>query len=171
MSLVINLFGGPGVGKSTLAAEIFVHLKKNRISCEYITEYAKDKVWEESIKTLENQIYVFGKQQHKMFSVRNKVDVMICDSPLPLSIIYGDIERDTNLYKLIIEEFNKYDTMNFYLSRETLYESSGRYQTEEGAKLIDIKIKQLLVTNNINIIEHNINDNIEKIIEKIKEKI
>lgn len=44
--LVINLFGGPSTGKSTTAAEIFVYLKKKKINCEYITEYAKDKTWE-----------------------------------------------------------------------------------------------------------------------------
>jgi adenylate kinase family enzyme len=41
MSKVINLFGGPGCGKSTLAARIFSILKLKDISCELINEYAK----------------------------------------------------------------------------------------------------------------------------------
>lgn len=62
MTTVINLFGGPGAGKSTLAALLFHHLKIRGLSCEMALEYAKDKVWEESYSTLHNQIYVFGKQ-------------------------------------------------------------------------------------------------------------
>ena len=47
-ALVINLFGGPGCGKSTIAALLFGKLKQNGINCEMALEYAKDKVWEES---------------------------------------------------------------------------------------------------------------------------
>lgn len=43
---VINLFGGPSAGKSTLAAGVFYNLKCMGINCELITEYPKDKVWE-----------------------------------------------------------------------------------------------------------------------------
>ena len=40
-TLVINLFGGPGVGKSTLCASVFAKLKIMGIDCEMATEYAK----------------------------------------------------------------------------------------------------------------------------------
>lgn len=44
-TLVINLFGAPGSGKSSGAAYIFSQLKKLGIDCELVTEYAKDKCW------------------------------------------------------------------------------------------------------------------------------
>ena len=47
--LVVNLFAGPGTGKSTAAAQIFQALKWQRFSCELVTEFAKEKVWEESL--------------------------------------------------------------------------------------------------------------------------
>lgn len=46
--LVVNLFGVPGAGKSTGAAYIFSQLKMAGINAELITEFAKDKVWEEN---------------------------------------------------------------------------------------------------------------------------
>lgn len=167
MSLVINLLGGPGIGKSTLAAEIFVNLKKRRIKCEYITEYAKDKTWEESKMTLENQIYVFGKQQHKMFRVNNKVDYLVCDSPLILSIIYGNLTPESNFYKLIMEEFNKYRNLNIYLTRKTEYDPIGRNQNESGAIELDQSIKKVIDENNLPYIEYDINSDINILIEKI----
>jgi len=149
MSLVVNLLGGPGTGKSTLAAEVFVLLKKKGVNCEYVSEYAKDKTWEESMTTLSNQIYVFGKQHHKMFRVQDKVDVMICDSPLLFSIIYGNVKRGDTFYKFIMEEFNKFNNMNFYIERTTEYDPIGRNQTEDEAVKIDNQIQDILINNNM----------------------
>ena len=56
-TIVINLFGGPGVGKSTLCASVFARLKIMGVDCEMASEYVKDIIWEESYKKLENQIY------------------------------------------------------------------------------------------------------------------
>ena len=41
--LVVNLFAGPGTGKSTVAAQIFAHLKWQGFSCELVTEFAKER--------------------------------------------------------------------------------------------------------------------------------
>lgn len=46
--IVVNLFGAPGAGKSTGAARIFSNLKMAGINAELVTEFAKDKVWEEN---------------------------------------------------------------------------------------------------------------------------
>ena len=46
-ALCVNLFGGPGIGKSTTAAGVFNLLKLHGIETELITEFAKDLVWEE----------------------------------------------------------------------------------------------------------------------------
>jgi len=49
---VINLFGGPGCGKSTAAAGLFHLMKSNHMSVELVNEFAKEIVWENNLVTL-----------------------------------------------------------------------------------------------------------------------
>jgi len=60
-TIVINLMAGPGVGKSTLMAQLFARLKILGYEVEMVPEYVKEKVWDESWKVMEDAIYVFGK--------------------------------------------------------------------------------------------------------------
>lgn len=85
--LVVNLFGVPGAGKSTGATYIFSKLKLAGINAELITEFAKDKVWEENsvIFQPDNQAHIFGKQFYRMNRCKDKVEVIVTDSPLLLS--------------------------------------------------------------------------------------
>jgi hypothetical protein len=148
MAIVVNLFAGPGVGKSTTAARIFAELKMHGVNCEMALEFAKDKVWEESFKTMDDQIYIFGKQFHKIWRLKDKVDVIICDSPLPISIVY-DKENSEALHTLIMEQFNKFDNYNVLLTRSGEYQKEGRVQTEEEAKEVDEIVKKVLKDYNI----------------------
>lgn len=143
MSLIVNLFGGPGSGKSTIASDVFSKLKWMGISCELVGEYAKDKVWENAHEILNDQIYVFGKQFHRIFRLNEKVDIIITDSPILLSIIYDKQKRKT-FQQLVIEEYNKFNNINFFIKRVKPYSSIGRLQTEEEAKNKDNEIKNLL---------------------------
>ena len=143
MAIVVNLFAGPGVGKSTTAARVFAELKLKGVNCEMALEFAKDKVWEESFKTMDDQIYIFGKQFHKIWRLKDKVDVIICDSPLPISIVY-DKENSEPFHKLIMEQFNKFANFNYLLERGGEYQTEGRVQTEEEAKEVDKTVKKVL---------------------------
>jgi hypothetical protein len=149
MAIVINLFAGPGVGKSTTAAKVFAELKMRNVNCEMALEFAKDKVWEESFKTMDDQIYIFGKQFHKIWRLKDKVDVIICDSPLPISIVY-DKENSEAFHTLIMEQFNKFENYNFLLERGGEYQTEGRVQTEEEAREVDKVVKNVLDTYGIN---------------------
>ena len=166
---IINLFGGPGTGKSTIAALVFGELKKKGYEIELVTEYAKDKVWEESYKTLENQIYVFGKQLHRIWRVKNKVNFIITDSPILLSIIY-DKEKNDNLKRLVLDVHNNFNNINILIKRDTIYNPNGRFQNEIEAKLIDKQIMNLLKNNSIDFHEINITNAVEEIINIITKK-
>ena len=146
--IVVNLFAGPGSGKSTTCAGVFAKLKLAGVNCEMALEYAKDKVWEESNKVLDDQIYVFGKQLHRIFRLKDKVDVVITDSPILLSIIY---DKTGNKYfsDLVLNQFNNFDNINYFIERTTVYNPKGRLQTEDEAKEIDKVLLDLLKDCNI----------------------
>lgn len=149
-TIIVNLFGGPGTGKSTGAAYIFSKLKMLGIDAEYVTEFAKDKVCEECKTVFQNQFYITGKQVHRIKRVFGKVDVIVTDSPICLGNIYCPADKPL-LKHAIIEEFNSYGdaNVNVFLSREKPYNPNGRNQSESEAKELDNTIKQMLVENKI----------------------
>lgn len=134
-SIVINLFAGPGAGKSTGATYIFSKLKMAGVDAEYVSEFAKDKVWEENERVFHNQFYITGKQAWKIARCNGKVDVIITDSPILLGAMY--CEDNPDLIPGIKYEFKKYDNLNFFIERVKKYNPNGRNQTLDEAKKID----------------------------------
>ncbi len=134
---------------STTAAAVFSLLKLHGVETELITEFAKDLVWEERFHTFKNQYYLFGKQQHRLWRVSGKVDVMVTDSPIFLSVVYKKELYSDAFRKVVIEEFNSYNNMNFFLNRTKSYNEVGRNQNEKEAKLLDREIIKDLDKHNI----------------------
>lgn len=148
--IVVNLIGGPGTGKSIITSEIFSELKRRFISAEISPEYIKKKLREKSVKAIQSQIYIFGKQQYQLFTMKDEVDVIVTDSPFIFSSIY-DSTKCPELMNLIMKEFNKYDNMNYYINRDSSvpYEQEGRYQDSDGAVKVDRTIIDFLNYNDI----------------------
>lgn len=145
---VINLFAGPGAGKSTTAAGLFFLMKNKGYNVELITEFAKDLTWENRNKTLENQIYVFAKQYHRLYRLENKVEYVITDSPLLLSLIYSKTDYFNGTFANLVKEvWNEYINYSFFIERIKEYKQIGRSQDEEGAKKIDLTVLNLLNEN------------------------
>lgn len=136
MGLVINLFAGPGTGKSTTAAGVFSLLKMHGVNAELITEFAKDLTWEDRQTALSNQYYVWAKQYHKLHRVINQVDVAIVDSPLLLSLVYGKGCKES-FYDAVIDTFNEFNNINFFLERVKPFNPVGRNQNEKEARELD----------------------------------
>jgi hypothetical protein len=146
-TIIVNLFGGPGSGKSTTAAGLFHKLKINGINCELVTEFAKHITWKEDFNTLKNQIYVFAKQHDRMFHLKDKVDVIITDSPIIMGLSYCNWDLMSRSFEqLVVDEFNRTDAVNinYFINRVKEYNPSGRSQTEEEAKEKDMEIITLL---------------------------
>jgi hypothetical protein len=147
-TLIVNLYGGPGSGKSAACGGIFYQLKKQGINCEMTREYAKEIVWEGNLGKLRNQIYIFGKEHRKLTILEGKVDVVISDSPLLLVSIYAEKESQT-FKQLIYEEYDKFNNLNFFLQRPKEFDSSGRVHDLKQSIQKDTEILSLLSKKNI----------------------
>jgi predicted ATPase len=151
MTKFVNLFGGPGVGKSTTAAALFVEMKKAGLSVELVTEVAKDFVWEDRSTTLSIQPYITIKQFRNLVRLVDKVDYVITDAPILMGCVYADIYAPDlpTSYKDFIVDLHRQKlnpSVNFVLNRVFEYDTTGRYQSEKTAIDIDSAIEDVLLT-------------------------
>ena len=157
MTTYINLLGGPGTGKSSLAAEIFTRYKKQQKSVELVTEFVKDLVWENRQSTIEIQPYVSMKQYRNLVRLRGKVDYVITDSPLIKDSVYArryapDLPQA--YHELLFSLHHSLgDSINILLTREWEYDRVGRYQDEDQARQIDAELRFMLELHEIDYYE------------------
>ena len=166
---VINLVGGPGSGKSTAMAGVFYNLKRLGVNCEMVTEFVKDKVWEESFKTMEDQFYLTAKYYHKLWRVAQKVDVIVTDSSLLAGLFYGN--PTPAFTDMVIEKWKEFDNTIYFLNRDDIfYEQVGRVQDLTEAKEMDSKIKKCLDYMGIDYVEISTGSACERIMKDLVSK-
>ena len=143
--IVINFWGGAGIGKSTLAARTYVWLKQRGCRAEMTGEYAKELVYEDSMRVIRDQLYLYAEQEHRLRCLAESgVEVAVCDSPTPLSIVY-DVEQDKMLADLIWDRFNRYKSINFLLKRnDSIFTEKDRIDTLASAHAVDEAVKKML---------------------------
>ena len=169
MSKIINLFGGPGIGKSTQASGLFTEMKRHHMSVEYTYEFPKEVAWEGNISQLKDQFFITANQHRNISRLYGKVDYIIVDSPIILGCFYEQRYGDgypASFYsmsffdKFLWTLFNQYDNINILLNRNNeTYDPNGRIQNLEEAKEIDEDIKETLLVNNIPFSEFNVGPN------------
>jgi len=144
-ALVVNLFAGPGTGKSTIAALVFSKLKLAGVNAELAHEWAKEAAWEGRTTPLLYQPYVAGKQMWRVHRLLDETDVIVTDSPILFSLIYGEGTNLPSFEQFVWDTFNSWRTLNIFLDRsERAYNPKGRLQTEEEARALDGRIRSLL---------------------------
>ncbi|MDD4930728.1 MAG: AAA family ATPase [Candidatus Colwellbacteria bacterium] len=152
---VINIIGGPGVGKSTLSALIYAQLKLNKYVTEYVQEYAKQLVWTKDFSKLNNQYYVTDHQYSLFKRMEGLVDFIVTDGPLCHGLYYNIYNPDntSNVEKTeekILECHREFRNINIVLKRGRFeYETQGRLQDKNEAIDIDGLIKEQLVEHEI----------------------
>ena len=147
----INLYGGPGAGKSTNAARIFAELKLRNYSVEAVHEYVK--AWTYMDKPVEgfDQVYLFAKQMYKEETIlRSGVDLIVTDAPLYLTCFYSKMYAksiSSNLVSLASAFEEEYPSLNIIVKRpiDKVYDTKGRYQTELESKEFDEKIRYYII--------------------------
>jgi len=174
MAIHINIFSGPGVGKSTSRAGLFYKMKTLGYKVEEISEYAKTLSYGEDTVKLSDQLLVLATQHHNHFVLDKKVDYIITDSPINMGIVYADAENiPLEEYKALAQAiFKRYDNINIFLERNTEahgYQEYGRNQTLDEAIQKDVQIKNMLTNNYIDFTSIKMgSDAVDKIYEIIK---
>lgn len=141
-TLVVNLYGGPGTGKTSVRAHVFAELKWDMINCEEAPEYAKKIVWEKSFSKLRNQDYIFAKQHNAVFPLLNEVKIIITDSPLLMSLVYSKGQKA--LRNQVLEKYNGMRNLDIFLKRVRPYNPKGRMQTKEQAEKLDREVLSVM---------------------------
>lgn len=144
---VINLYGGPGVGKSTTRAKLFGKMKGAGLKVEEASEFAKELTYAKAWDQLRNQAWVTAGQEMRLDRINGQVDWCISDSPLPLGILYTEAGTrfDTDWYKAFIWGlFDSYQNFNVLLTRDKPYQAYGRSQTEDEARALDAQLATLM---------------------------
>lgn len=80
-----------------------------------------------------------------MARCKDKVDVIITDSPLPLGLFYNTNPiLDKDFESVVMGIFNSYNNYNYLLTRVFPYNPIGRNQTQEESDIIGDKIQDFL---------------------------
>lgn len=148
---VINLFGGPGSGKSTTAAGLFYHMKMKGLNAELVAEYPKELFYSGVLEILTpyGQKQIFAEQAHRLERLLGKVDYAIVDCSLLLSYIYGKPDPTNQTFlKLVTETYKQFDNVNIFIDRPDTYQTSGRM--EDLAQANEIDQRQLKVLHDLN---------------------
>jgi hypothetical protein len=113
-------------------------------------------------------LYVLANQHRGIVKSYGKVDYIILDSPILLSLIYKNYyksnEYPATLYgesfdKMILDVHNQYDNINIVLNRSIgVHNEKERYQTLEQSVLLDIEIENTLIKHNLPYIKIDVND-------------
>lgn len=149
---IINLFGASGSGKSSGAAYIFSMLKLAGINCELVTEFAKDKVWDNNMEAFksENQVYMFGNQFYRVSRLLDKVDYIITDSPILLSNVYNKSDMLSRHFMDAVRDcHNSLENINYYIERVKPFNPIGRNEKcqADSDKYISNIFYELDITN------------------------
>lgn len=144
---VVNLFSGPGVGKSTAGAMVYSLLSMAGYAAEYVPEFAKFASFANNRSALDDQIYMFAKQGNRLQVLREQgLDFVVMDGPLPLALLYTPEDYYPSYRSLVWEVFDSYDNVNFFLVRnpDIAYRAVGRNQSEAEAEILCQRTRTLL---------------------------
>lgn len=173
--LVVNLFGAPSVGKSTMGMYLGYELKSRGIESEYVPEYAKDVVYEHRNDLLNDQIYIFAQQNRRLKRLLdNDVEVAIIDAPIILSCVYCNYrngEVSEHFEPLLIDMFNEYNNLNILLENTSgNYSEVGRVDSKSASEEIQGLIVDMLRRNKLPFNRYNRDDTcmvLSKVLENI----
>jgi len=135
VSLRICFYGGPGGGKSALAANTFGWLRQNGLSAELVQEWVKTWAYLGRKPRGFDYVYTFANQLHAEDRlVQAGVNLVVTDSPIYLQCMYA-LHSGAVVASELTEMATHYEvghpSINFFVERPQFaaYEQKGRYET------------------------------------------
>jgi len=174
MSFRICFYGGPGVGKSVLAAKVYAELSRaGVVSVELVREFCKQFAYEGKKLDEYDQVYTFANQlwaEHRLFKAG--IEVIVTDSPVLLQCVYTAIQdKDiaAHISDVALRYEQKYQALNFLVQRALPYRRQGRYEDEPKLEELDVRIKAAMDDFSLEYLVVNPEEEREVIIQTAKE--
>lgn len=121
--MLVGFVGAPSSGKTSLAAEVFVTLKKSGLSAEFIAEFArlhiarKRRPGQELTLTESDQLHIFDQQHLLEKTMNNSSTIVITDSSPLNTLLYLPIDLSPTafvshpLFAVTLEALSKYSLL------------------------------------------------------------
>jgi predicted ATPase len=154
--IIVNLFGGPGAGKTTLAYYLAYRFKQAGFRAELVGEAARELIYDRNnpkeggvaAQLIDNQFLISGLQAERFKRLeRHGIEVAIADSPLKMGLLYVKEHDMRWALTAAIEAFNKdfQHQINVLVQRTRgKYDMESRAQTEDEAVELDRRIEALI---------------------------
>lgn len=164
---IINVYGGPGVGKSTSASYLYYLLKTQNENVELVREYVKSWAWEGRKFSVYDEIYFLGKQVRHESMLFGKVEWIVTDAPVYMTAYYASMYCQPQLAQGVAAAAQAFyqqakddghQHLHVVLNRTLPYQAEGRYQTELQALGVDEGVQKMLQRFDVPII-HSAPDN------------
>lgn len=130
--MLINFTGEPGAGKSTMAAGVFHQLKTRHWNVELVTEYTKELLLAGDKLSLSDELLIFSEKYRRIKKLES-VDIVITDSPLINSVVYGDAQFGPSAGAFYEAVARSFDGLYFAVRRLSPYIPLGRMPDEKAA--------------------------------------
>ena len=163
MTTILSLYGGPGSGKSTSAAFMFAMFKHAGTNAELVREYVKDNwAWEKRPIGEFDQLYFLAKQMRREYTLLDKVDFVVTDSPVWMASYYAEKYCEAYIrHSVLSSALGYYEQtkkrghrhVHVWVKRSKPYNPAGRYQTETEARAIDGELRAFLEERGIPLVE------------------
>ncbi len=155
LPIIVNLFGGPGIGKSRVALELTGRLKSQGFDAEYVDEWIKEAAWLGYHDLFNQPDVIAANQRRKLETVKQHCTIVVTDCPLILTVPYAkyNVKKwpHESFSAMVTTLFNQYNNYNVWLERNpTIFKQTGRRETLSDATKLDSLIKEF-IDNNVKI--------------------
>ena len=158
---LIQIFGPPASGKSTLAAEVHTELKKRGLNSMFVSEVSTEYIAEYGVpNSPSDQMVIFYKQLNREKMFLESKDYIICDSSSILNYFYfrylfsteltnKDIASINHIQKEILKHINTIDMVFYVPPIDTDTNDGIRFHQGDEIKRLGVLIKSYLEMENI----------------------